>query len=91
MRLSPLLEPPCRASVALTSFLERNGYRNLRRFAGSPEEERADIRRKGGWWTLRATIPGLSRLADALPGHPLRCRPALRVARTPVLVSVAGA
>ena len=79
------------ASVALYQLLERNGYRNLRRFAGSREEEQAGIRRKGGWWTLRATIPGLSRLADALPGHPLRCRSALRVARTPVLVSVAGA
>lgn len=30
--------PSWRASVALYQFLERNGYRNLRRFAGSPEE-----------------------------------------------------
>jgi rhodanese-related sulfurtransferase len=30
--------PSCRASVALYQFLERNGYRNLRRFAGGLQE-----------------------------------------------------
>ena len=30
--------PSCRASVALYQLLERNGYRNLRRFAGGLQE-----------------------------------------------------
>jgi rhodanese-related sulfurtransferase len=30
--------PSCMASVALYQFLERNGYRNLRRFAGGLQE-----------------------------------------------------
>ena len=30
--------PSCRAGVALYQLLERNGYRNLRRFAGGLQE-----------------------------------------------------
>jgi rhodanese-related sulfurtransferase len=30
--------PSCRASVTLYRFLERNGYRNVRRFAGGLQE-----------------------------------------------------
>jgi rhodanese-related sulfurtransferase len=43
--------PSCMASVALYQLLERNGYRNVRRFAGGLQEgRRPGIRWKGRWW-----------------------------------------
>jgi rhodanese-related sulfurtransferase len=51
--------PSCMASVALYQLLERNGYRNLRRFAGGRRSGRRQaIPWKGPWWNLTATDPG---------------------------------
>jgi rhodanese-related sulfurtransferase len=61
--------PSCMASIALYQLLERNGYRNLRRFAGGLQAwQEAGYPLEGEMWMLAATAQDLSSLdATATP------------------------
>ena len=51
--------PSCMASVALYQLLERNGYRNLRRFAGGLQEwQQAGYRLEGEMVDAQGDRPG---------------------------------
>ena len=51
--------PSCMASVALYQLLERNGYRNLRRFAGGLQEwQQAGYRLEGEMADAQGDRPG---------------------------------
>ena len=51
--------PSCRASVALYQLLERNGYRNLRRFAGGLQEwQQAGYPLEGAMVDAQSDAPG---------------------------------